>query len=214
MYKYILFDLDGTITDPKVGITKSFQYALRKYDIQEDDLDELEKVIGPPLKDSFVDFYGFSEDKANEAIECFREYFKDKGIFENIAYEGIEEVLSTLKKSGKTLAVSTSKPTVFAKRVLDYFKLTDYFEVIVGSHLDGSRSDKKEVIEETLNQLKVTSKDQVIMIGDRKHDIVGAQKNNVDSIGVLYGYGSFEEMIAINPTHLVRDVKQLINIIK
>ena len=132
-YKYILFDLDGTLTDPKEGITKSVQYALKKYVILIENLDLLENFIGPPLKDSFMEYYNFSEDQASQAIEYYREYFKEKGIFQNKVYEHMEELLSKLKKLGLILIVATSKPTVFAEEILRHFNLDVYFELIIGS---------------------------------------------------------------------------------
>ncbi len=208
-YNYILFDLDGTITDPKVGITKSAQYALKKRNILVDDLNTLEKFIGPPLKDSFMEFYDFSEEESINAIDDFREYFKDKGIFENIPYEGIKEMLENLKSNKKILAISTSKPTFFAKKILDHFKLSDYFDVIVGSNLDNTRTDKSEVIEETLRQLGITNNESILMIGDRKHDLIGARKQGVESIGVSYGYGSVEELKNESPIYIAKSVSLL-----
>lgn len=213
-YKYILFDLDGTITDPKIGITKAVQYALAKYDIHEPSLDKLEKFIGPPLKDSFIDFYSFEEDKAVEAITYFREYFSDIGIFENQVYAGIPELLKALRKENIILAIATSKPTVFAKRVLEHFELEHYFDVIIGSHLDGTRTDKAEVIKYVLKTLEINKHSEVLMIGDRKHDIIGAKKNGIDSIGVLFGYGSREEMEVNQPTNIVKSVKELEKLLK
>lgn len=208
-YKYVLFDLDGTLTDPKIGITKAAQYALKKFDIHIDNLDDLEKVIGPPLKESFSNFYGLSEMDSNKAIDYFRDYFKSKGIYENIPYSNIEELLTSLKDNDMHLAVATSKPTVFAKQILEHFKLIDFFEVVVGSNLDNTRTDKAEIIEEVLNQLSVIDLSEVIMIGDRKHDLIGARKRSVDSIGVTYGYGSLEELKEENPKFIVNNVSDI-----
>ncbi len=211
--KYILFDLDGTLTDPKVGITKSVQYALKKLDIRVDDLSDLEKFIGPPLKDSFMTFYKLTEAESIRAIEYYREYFKDQGLYENIPYLGIKEMLESLKDENHILAVSTSKPSVFAKEILEHFKLDAYFNVIVGSNLDNTRTDKSEVIEETLKQLAIEANEKVIMIGDRKHDLIGASKQGVESIGVTYGYGSFQELDNENPKHIVHSVSELSEIL-
>lgn len=208
-YKYILFDLDGTLTDPKVGITKSVQYALAKNGIENALLSELEKFIGPPLKESFIEFYSFDEKTAVESVEYFREYFKDKGIFENEVYEGIPEMLRELRNLNAVIAVATSKPTVFAERILEYFDLIKYFDIVVGSNLDGTRTNKAEIIDFVIKELGIERQEEIIMIGDRKYDIIGAQKNNIHSIGVAYGYGSKEEIESSKPTYMVSSVEEL-----
>ena len=208
-YTYILFDLDGTLTDPKEGITKSIQYALNKMGIIENDLDKLTSFIGPPLLQSFVEFYSFSEDEASQALQFYRERFAVTGLFENEVYEGIEKLLKDLNKLNYRLAVATSKPIVYAKQILDFFNLSKYFEVIVGSELDGTRSAKGDVIEEVLKQMKIEKKDQCVMIGDRKHDLIGASENGIDSIGVTYGYGSQQELEDANATYIVHSVDSL-----
>lgn len=206
-YSIILFDLDGTLTDPKEGITKSIQYALNKMGIIENDLEKLTPFIGPPLLQSFMEVYNFSEEEANQTLQFYRERFSVTGLFENEVYEGIEELLSNLKQSNYRLAVATSKPTVFAKRILDHFELSQYFEVIVGSELDGTRTAKGEVIAEVLKQMNI-EEDKVhsVMIGDRKHDMIGALENGIDCIGVTYGYGSQEELNKANATYIVHSV--------
>jgi phosphoglycolate phosphatase len=208
-YKYILFDLDGTLTDPKVGITKAVQYALEKNNIKEDSLSTLEKFIGPPLKDSFMEFYSFDEKKSLDSIQYFREYFKEKGIFENEIYLGIEDLLKKLKQNDYKIIVATSKPLVFAKTILKHFKIIEYFDLIVGSNLDGTLVDKGEIISYIIDYLKIKNLKEVIMIGDRKYDVIGAKKNNIDSIGVLYGYGSMEELKIANPNYMINSIDQL-----
>ena len=208
-YKYILFDLDGTLTDPKVGITKAVQYALEKNNIKEDSLSTLEKFIGPPLKDSFIEFYSFNEKKSLDSIQYFREYFKEKGIFENQIYLGIEDLLKKLKQNDYKIIVATSKPLVFAKTILKHFKMIEYFDLIVGSNLDGTLVDKGEIISYAIDYLKIKNLKEVIMIGDRKYDIIGAKKNNIDSIGVLYGYGAIEELKIANPNYMINSIDQL-----
>ena len=183
----ILFDLDGTLTDPMMGITKSVQYALKKHGIIEEDLWNLTKFIGPPLMDSFKRYYGFSEEEARQAVVDYREYFAPTGKFENVVYNGIPEMLQALKEQGFVLAVATSKPEVFAKDILVHFDLEQYFDFVGGALLTG-RTDKAEVIAYVLEYLGV-EKQNVIMVGDREHDIIGAAKNQLDSVGVLYGYG-------------------------
>lgn len=211
-YNTILFDLDGTLTDPGIGITNSVAYALNKYNIQVKDRSELYKFIGPPLHESFENFYGFSKEEALKAVEYYREYYKDKGIFENYVYEGIKELLKELKAAGKTLVLATSKPEIFAKQILEHFQLESYFTYIAGSNLDGSRTKKDEVIRYALDSCNISTKDQMaqtIMIGDRKHDALGAGKVGIDSIGVLFGYGSSEELKEAGATYIAKNVDSL-----
>ena len=205
----IFFDLDGTITDPKIGITKSVKHALNAYGIQVDDLDSLCPFIGPPLYESFMSFYGFSAEKAREAIEKYREYFRDTCIYENVPYDGIEQLLQRLVDEGKQLAIATSKPTVFAVRIAEHFGLTSYFKCIIGSELDGTRTRKGEVIAQALKDLDVKDLETVIMIGDREHDIIGARETGIDSIGVLYGYGNREELERAGATAIAASVTEL-----
>ena len=212
MKEYLLFDLDGTLTDPKVGITTCVQYALKSFGIEEPDLDKLEPFIGPPLKDSFMQFYGLSEKDAEAAVDKYRERFKDIGLFENEVYEGIPQMLRTLKNKGMHLAVASSKPTVFVERILDHFQMREYFEAVVGSELDGRRVNKDEVVAEALQQLfgeKEIEYDKVYMIGDRKFDVEGARALGVESIGVSYGYGSLEELKEAGADYMVQSVGEL-----
>lgn len=212
MKKVILFDLDGTLSDPKVGITKSVQYALQKMNITEPELDKLECFIGPPLQDSFKEFYGLNEEEAKLAIEFYRERFKEKGMFENELYPGIPELLRSLK--GLTLVVATSKPTVFSEQILDFFDIHQYFDLVVGSNLDGTRSSKTEIIQYILDRYSDHKSEDFIMIGDRKHDIIGANNTGIYSIGVTYGYGSRQELEDVNATYIVDRVSELIEVIK
>lgn len=209
-YRYILFDLDGTLTDPKEGITKSIAYALDYYGIQVDDLDSLCKFIGPPLQESFMKYYGFEEEKAKEAVEKYREYFRPHGVYENKVYDGVEYLLKTLAERGKMIILATSKPTVFAKIILKHFGLEQYFDYVAGSELDGSRVEKGDVIAYALEQAGVTDKTLTVMIGDRKHDIIGAKQNGLDSIGVLYGYGGMEEFQEYGADAVVTTVEELL----
>jgi phosphoglycolate phosphatase len=208
-YDNVLFDLDGTLTDPKTGITKSVQYALDKLGIHVEDPDELVHFIGPPLIDSFREYYGFDTHLANQAIGYYRERFAQTGIFENKLYPGIPELLAGLKNQGRRLFVATSKPTAFSLRILQHFGLDPYFEGVVGSELDGTRNAKTEVIEYVLASYHLTAKDRIVMIGDRKHDVIGAKANGIDSIGVTYGYGSFAEMEECKPTYIVESIAEL-----
>ncbi|MBE5955849.1 MAG: HAD family hydrolase [Lachnospiraceae bacterium] len=202
-----LFDLDGTLTDPMIGITKSVQYALKNYGIIEEDLWNLTKFIGPPLAQSFQKYYGFSEEESHQAVEYYREYFAPTGKFENVVYDGIPTMLGALKEAGFVLAVATSKPEVFAKDILKHFNLEQYFDFVGGALLHG-RTDKAEVIAYVLENLNV-EKDKVVMIGDREHDSLGAAKNDLDSIGVLYGYGDRVEHEAAGAGHIVETVEEL-----
>jgi phosphoglycolate phosphatase len=208
-YNTILFDLDGTLTDPKTGITKSVQYALKSFDIIIDDLYDLDKFIGPPLNESFIEYYGFNETQAASAVDKYREYFSVKGIYENILYPGIYELVNSLVKYGKVLVLATSKPTVFAERILDHFKLKNMFSFIAGSGLDGSRARKEDILRYILNEMKCENNAGVIMVGDRKYDIIGANEVGIDSVGVLYGYGTLEELREENATYVVDSVKDL-----
>ena len=208
-YEIVLFDLDGTLTDPQLGITKSVQYALNHMGISEPDLTKLIHFIGPPLALNFRDSYGMSETESKQAVHFYREYFSEFGIFENAVYGGIAELLARLNEAGKVLAVATSKPTVFAERILRHFLLTDYFAFVAGSNLDGTRVEKAEVIAFALRNLPETSKRRILMVGDRKHDVLGAKKNQVDSMAVLYGYGSYEELTEAEPTFLVEKISEI-----
>lgn len=209
---HLLFDLDGTLTNPKEGITKSIQYALKKFEIHIDDRDTLIPFIGPPLLDSFRDVYGFSEEDAKQAIEYYREYFVDQGMFENDLYSEIETTLSVLKSKGYRLCVATSKPTIFAEKILKHFDLAQYFEFIVGSHLDHTRQNKDEIIMECLQKWGHPTKTSCVMIGDREHDIVGAKKVGIKTIGVLYGYGSKKELSAAGADHLISDHSEILEL--
>ncbi|MCM3618261.1 HAD family hydrolase [Sutcliffiella horikoshii] len=208
-YKVILFDLDGTISDPKEGIVKSVQYALAKMDIIESDIDKLEGFIGPPLQVSFAEYYGFDEKESICAIDYYRERFKEKGMFENVLYPDITLLLTALKENDYLLVVATSKPTIFAEKIVKYFNLEQYFQVIVGSNLDGTMSSKTEIIQYILDKYTDYEPSDFVMIGDRKHDIIGAKNTGIDSIGVTYGYGSLEEINGVEPTYIVNSVEQL-----
>ncbi|PFD74683.1 phosphoglycolate phosphatase [Bacillus cereus] len=209
MYTTFLFDLDGTLTDPKEGIINSVLYALKKVGIEELHVSELDSFIGPPIQQSFIERYNMSEGEVERAVFYFREYLKQRGLFENNVYEGIPDLLQQLKSSANRLFVATSKPTVFAKQVLEHFQLTDYFEDIVGSNLDGTRIKKEEIIAHILQTNEELNKEEIVMIGDRKHDIIGANRNEIASIGVLYGYGSETELTEVGATHIANDVKEL-----
>ena len=212
-YDVVLFDLDGTLTDPAVGITNSVMHALKKYGISVDDRRELYKFIGPPLHESFENFYGFSREEALQAVEYYREYYRDTGIYENIVYDGVETMLKTLCESGKKIILATSKPEIFAREILRYFDLEKYFYYSAGANLDGSRTDKAEVIEYALREGNVDDKSAAVMVGDREHDIIGANKNGLDSIGVLFGYGNRAELENAGATYVAETVENLYKIL-
>ena len=209
MKKYILFDLDGTLTDPMLGITKSVQYALNKFGIEIEDLNQLCKFIGPPLKDSFMEFYNFTEKDASKAITYFREYFSTKGLYENEVFDNIEDMLISLKEQNKSLIIATSKPTVFAEKILEHFNLKKYFDFISGSNLDNTRTKKADVIKYALDENGLTDISEIIMIGDREHDVIGAKSLGIECIGILHGYGSYDELSDSGAEYIVKDVNEL-----
>ncbi len=209
-YKNILFDLDGTLTDSKPGIVKSVQYALRCCGIDEPDLEKLTSFVGPPLYKSFMSYLDCSEEDAKEVVECYREYYAETGLYENALYEGIDVLLYNLKEKGYKIILASSKPRIFVKRVLSYFRIMRYFDIVEGSELDGKNTDKAELIAHILEKwnLKV---EECVMIGDRMHDIQGAKANGMDSIAVGYGYGTQDELSGAAPTHLFSTIEELKN---
>lgn len=213
MYKNILFDLDGTLTDPGIGITNSVAYALEKYGITNIERSQLYKFIGPPLVEAFMNFYNFSEADSLQATAYYREYFQEKGIFENKLIDGIDEALSRLKQAGKRIILATSKPEEFAIRILEHFDLLKYFDYVGAATMDGKRSRKVDVIRYTLEQCHINGLDETIMVGDREHDICGANQVGIDSIGVLFGYGSREELEQAKATFIVSKPEELYGII-
>lgn len=213
-YSYLLFDLDGTLTDPAEGIFNSIIYSLKRFGIDKPEEEVLRKFIGPPLSASFSEYFGFSDEKSDEAIKYYREYFSVKGKFENKPYPGVDEFLSEMKKRGKPLIVATSKPEPFAKDILEHFNLSQYFDCIVGCDLNDNKSTKGKVISEALRRGNVTDKSKAVMIGDRKHDIIGAAKNGLPAIGVLYGYGSREELLEAGAIATAGDFGELKEILR
>lgn len=194
MYDIVLFDLDGTLTESGIGITRSVAYALRKQGIEETDQKKLDRFVGPPLIGAFMAFYGFTREQAVQAVEDYREYYAVTGIFENRVYDGVEELLRRLKAAGKCCVLATSKPEHFARKILDHFGLSQYFSCMTGATMDETRTGKAEVIACALERLGKNG--TAVMVGDREHDILGAKAHGLDSIGVLYGYGSREELEA------------------
>ena len=207
----LFFDLDGTLTDPKPGIAGSIQYALEKLDRPVPSQDELAWCIGPPLRASFVALLG-GEELADRAVALYRERFGEVGLFENSLYPDIPAVLAALARSPRRLFVATSKPHVFASRIIEHFGLAGYFEHIFGSELDGSRVDKADLLAYALTQSGIDPS-QALMIGDRSHDVAGAKANGMDAVGVTYGYGSREELIAAGARHLCTSPRAILDVI-
>ena len=207
----ILFDLDGTLTDPAEGITNSVIYALKKMGITPPSKKELLKFIGPPLDESFKKYFGLSKSQALKAVDIYREYFAPKGLFENDIFDGVYEMLSELKKSGKRLVLATSKPIVFADKILKHFDIYDFFDLTVGSNLDGSLTDKSEVIKTALEKLNAANKENIVMVGDRLHDVIGGKKNGLFTVGVTFGYGSENELKNAGADKIVQSVNELKN---
>ena len=212
-YRYCLFDLDGTLTDPGIGITNSVMYALDKFGIHVSDRAELFSFIGPPLGESFRRQFGFSEEQAQKAVEYYREYFRPKGIFENSVYEGIPELLKKLRERNITVALATSKPYEFAVRILEHFELKQYFDYIGGATMDGRISKKADVIAHLLDEFGNVDKAEVLMIGDRAQDVEGARANGLHSAGVLWGYGSAEELQGAGADYLAAKPEELLRIV-
>lgn len=209
----IFFDLDGTLTDSGPGIIKSVQYALASFGIAVDDPEKLRSFIGPPLYESFMKVYGFDEAGTHLAIEKYREYFSVTGIYENRVYDGITDLLQSLTTKGKTLAIATSKATVFAQRIAEHFDFARYFSFIAGSELEGTRITKEEIVAYALQQLSISDLSHVVMVGDRKHDVRGAAANGIDSIGVLYGYGDRDELESAGAGVIAASVADLAKIL-
>lgn len=219
-FQYILFDLDGTITESGPGITNSVYYAVTKMGYKVEDRSILRRFIGPPLSESFQKYFGMTKTQAAEAIQCYREYYTEKGIFENTVYEGIEESLRTLKKHGKQLTIATSKPEKFAKQIAEHYGFAQYFDVICGASLDESLVAKADIMANALQALGVSAEEKakVLMVGDREHDIFGAKKNQVASMGVLYGYGDRMELEAAGADYIIETAadiaKEVLNLEK
>lgn len=212
MYKVILFDLDGTLTDSGEGITRSVQYALEKIGKPEPERQKLNIFVGPPLLEQFQEYAAIDKETAKKAVEYYRERYAPVGIYENELYPGILEMLEELKARGYRLGVASSKPEIFVNTVLEYFHMEAYFEEIVGSEPDGGRTDKTAVIEEALLRMGLEKhRNQVIMVGDKEHDVLGARKAGIDCIAVSYGYGTMEELENAHPFKIVNSPEELLD---
>ncbi len=213
MYKYILFDLDGTITESAPGIMNSARYALKHFGIEAPTDEKLRKFVGPPLFESFTQMFGIPVERANEAISTYREYYAVKGIFENEVYEGVPEMLKRLVDGGYTVALATSKPEVYARKILAHFGLDCYFTEICGIPLEDEKMTKAQVIATCIEKLGSPNKSQILMVGDRDYDVKGATQNGIDCMGVLFGYGDREELESAGAVMIAksaRDVDRLI----
>lgn len=210
--KYVLFDLDGTITDSGEGIKNSIKYSLEKFGIEENREDILNSFIGPPLLNSYMDNYSFSVEKAEEVIKVYREYYSVKGLYENFLYNGIEDVIDSLKSQGNKIILATSKPEIFARKVLESHKLTKYFDFIAGATLDHKISKKDDVIKYVLDSYEVNI-DKAYMIGDTKFDILGGNKFDLTTVGVTYGYGTLKDLKESKADFIVDTPKEILDII-
>ncbi len=211
MIKYILFDLDGTLTDPKEGITKCVQYALKSFGVERE-CDELVEFIGPPLKEHFMEYASLSEEDGVKAVEKYRERYRPIGVFENKIYDGISDMMKKLKKQGKILAVATSKPTVYSQMICDKYDISPYIDFLSGSELDGRNTNKADVIKIAMEYLGA-SVDNTVMVGDRIHDFWGAQKTGIPFVGVSYGYAQESEFDDVN-SPIASDPKELLRILE
>lgn len=210
MYEYIIFDLDGTLTNPEIGITNCVMYALDKFGIKENDRKKLHPFIGPPLTYSFQNFYGLSEEESKQAVAFYRERFSVKGLYENEVYASVPELLQILKEQGRKLIIATSKPEEYTIKILKHFDLYQYFDFVAGATMDGSRGEKSEIITYALQNINIEDKSQAVMVGDRKYDVLGAQENGLDSIGVLFGFGDLEELTKAGATYIAETVEDIL----
>jgi phosphoglycolate phosphatase len=201
-YEVIIFDLDGTLSNSGEGITRSAQYALSKLGIKEDNLDDLKHFVGPPLKEAFMEYYHLSDEMSEKAVTLYRERYVPVGIYETSLYPGIVELLTELKNAGKYLAIATSKPQPMAEEVLRYLKIYNFFDKIMGADVIGPKQSKRSVLEALFEEMEIKDKTKYVMIGDTKFDIIGANLVGVDSIGVSYGYGDKEEMLALGALYV------------
>ncbi|MES2871510.1 MAG: HAD family hydrolase [Pseudomonadota bacterium] len=207
-YQNVLFDLDGTLTDPREGITRSIQFGLSKMGIDEPDLTKLEHFIGPPLLQAFMATYGFDEAKAWEAMGYYRERFAVTGLYENEVFDGVTPLLEELVGQGRQLFIATSKPQIYAREIARHFDFAKHFKVIYGSELDGTRTNKVELIRYLMAEQGLDPA-HTLMIGDRKHDLIGARDNGMDAAAVGYGFGSFEELNAFAPKYHFETLAEL-----
>ena len=212
MYQYLLFDLDGTLTNPKEGITRSVQHALRHFGIEVADPDTLTPYIGPPLIPSFIEFHGLTQEQAPEALQVYRQRFSTVGLFENEVLDGVPEMLRALKQNGRFVAVASSKPEPYVIRILEHFDLLQYFDEVVCASMDEKRSAKKDIIEEALRRMgKAPGDRDILMIGDRMHDVEGAQLCGLDSLGIYTGFAPEGELENAGTTYVFHTIGDMAN---
>lgn len=209
MYKHVFFDLDGTLTNPRKGIARSYRHTVKKLMLEEPDEVEYDSFIGPPLHTVFSERFGLNEVETARAIQSYREYFGEKGMFENELYEGVEDMLRDLVKCGCNVSLVTTKPYIFAIKIVEHFGIRPWFRRIFGANLDGSMSEKTHLVRKALKEHGILNRSSVVMVGDRDLDVIGAKKNSIDAIGVLYGFGTEEELKEAGPDHLAADVSGL-----
>lgn len=210
MWKTVLFDLDGTLTDSAEGITKCVQHALVSLGFDAPELSELECFVGPPLQKMFMKYADLDEETAEQAVELYRERYVPTGMYENKLYPSVIEMLDLFKKNGIVMGVASSKPEIYVKRILDYFGISSYFKVVVGSELNGERVNKKDVLEEAIKRLKMEkSRDQIVLVGDTEYDVLGANEADIDCIAVTYGYGDRNEIEKVRPVYIADTVSEI-----
>lgn len=212
-YDIIIFDLDGTLSNSGEGITKSVQYALEKMGIKEDDLDNLRHFVGPPMKEEMMLSYNFTDGQAAEAVAFYRERYIPIGIYETSLYDGVIELLRALKENDKIIAIATSKPQKMAEEVLEYLKIDCYFDFVMGADMIGGKQSKEDVLNALLDMLPIKDKAKMLMVGDTKFDVIGANALNIDCIGVSYGYGDIKEMLEYGAIAVVDKALELLDFI-
>lgn len=209
-YDYIFFDLDGTLSDSAPGIVNSVVYALTEMGTEITDRQQLKKFVGPPLPESFSQYFGYTPEQITQAVTHFRAYFQERGILENTMYTGADLMLQALSDAGKILIVATSKPEPFARVILNRYGIDRYFRYIAGCRIDETRTGKDEVIAYALNECGISDPSRVVMVGDRSHDVIGARKNGIDCIGVLFGYGDRQELESAGALGTVESFDELL----
>lgn len=209
IYDNIFFDLDGTLTNPEHGLIASFEYALKKMGVSYGKREELKRYIGPPLYDEWRSVYGFDEEEATRALLLFREYFAVYGWWDNLLYDGVRKMLSELKMAGKRIFLSTSKPEIFATKILNLFDISRFFDFIGGASTDKTRDKKHEVLEYVLDAIGEPERSTCILVGDRKYDAEGARMVGIDSLGVLYGHGDEQEIFSAGFTAVAKSVEDI-----
>ncbi len=212
-FSHIFFDLDGTLTNPRLGIGNSLKYALHQMQIDGYNDDILEQFVGPPLQDGFKNLFGLNERNTELAVEHFRTYFGEKGLYENIPYSGISELLENLHFSGKRIYVVTSKLEKYARMIIRHFEFDRYVDDLIGAEATGKHSGKGQLIKQLMEQYQIQASKAVVMIGDTHFDLIGAKENDISSVAVSYGFGTSDSLNACNPDFLVESVEELAEIL-